>query len=607
MNKIKELIDKALKENLFGKNFQFRPNQRETIEFICNEYIQDNNATIILDAPTGTGKSIIAMWSSYILKELGNQGYIIASDKSLQNQYERDFSHYGLNWPSIKGVDNYDCDVNGLPFSLGECKMRGFTYDQAERLHCSQTCNYIQFRKKAIKSPVTLLNYSFWLIQQNYVNPKLALRQYLLQGGSVEGFGGPPGLDASVEVDDFDNFFPFKKRDFCFFDEAHKVDEIVQQHFSPILKKFPLLKTATLIKFLGSEGIKAPRVSKAYVEDLMDQILKEESNEKLAFYLNKLKVFLAGITKCREGLSKRARFKFGASVDSNLPKKWKNVFSQMDSLKDVHCKLEDYLEIIENEGLQTMLFSKNLQDGEIKLMCLSESTMIKKHLHKRAGFKVFMSATIGDPRTYSKIMGIENAKFIRLSNGFTYDKSPIVFVDRLKMSMQHKKENLPKAIVLLDQILAKHKNQRGLIHTGSYEFSQYITQHSKHVRRIIEYNKSSEKEEAIIKFKNGVNGVIMGPSILEGLDFADEVCRFQIFFKVPYPSLGDPLTLAKIKKSPGWYDWKTGITIQQGAGRSIRNKGDWAVTYILDACFGNLINKTEFFPDNFKQRIKKIK
>ena len=218
-----------------------------------------------------------------------------------------------------------------------------------------------------------------------------------------------------------------------------------------------------------------------------------------------------------------------------------------------------------------------------------------------------MSATIGEPKTYMKVMGIDNAKFIRLSNGFTYEKSPIVFVDRWKMSMQHKRESLPEAIKMLDKILEKHKGHRGLIHTGSYEFSQYIKGHTSHIKRIIEYNKSSEKKEALVKFKNTMNGVIMGPSILEGLDFKDDICRFQVFFKVPYPSLGDPLTNAKIKHSPGWYDWKTGITIQQGAGRSIRNKEDWAVTYILDACFGNLINKLEYFPDNFKNRIKTIK
>jgi hypothetical protein len=57
---------------------------------------------------------------------------------------------------------------------------------------------------------------------------------------------------------------------------------------------------------------------------------------------------------------------------------------------------------------------------------------------------------------------------------------------------------------------------------------------------------------------------------------------------------------------PGWYDWKTGIAIQQGAGRSIRSKDDWAVTYILDACFRSLINKTGFFPPSFEERLKTI-
>ena len=62
-------------------------------------------------------------------------------------------------------------------------------------------------------------------------------------------------------------------------------------------------------------------------------------------------------------------------------------------------------------------------------------------------------------------------------NGFDYKKSPIIFVNRWKMSLSHKHESLPKAIRMLDQILEKHKGHRGLIHTGSYEFSKYIKQH----------------------------------------------------------------------------------------------------------------------------------
>ena len=604
MSKINLLIDKALKDQVFGTNFKFRPYQRETIESICEQYIKDPESTIILDAPTGTGKSIIAMWCSYLLKEMGNTGYIVTSDKSLQSQYESDFMSYKLGWPSVQGQDNYDCEVNSLPFSIGECKMRGYSLQQAAKLSCSSYCGYINARQKGIKSPITLVNYSFWLIQQNYVNRKIAQFQQKLLKDTPSG---PLAPNASVQQDDFDNFFPFKKRDFVFFDEAHKVDEIVQQHFSPNFKKISLISTVSLMTFLRSENIKTSNVGKKVVEDLIDGILKESSKERMVFLLSKLKTFLVSILASRKELEKAAKFKFGVDVDSKLPQKWKKAFGQLDYLKDVHCKIEDYLEIIEDEGLQSMLFTQNLNEGQIKLMCLSESAMIKKHLHEKAGFKVFMSATIGEPKTFVKLMGIEKAKVIKLQNGFDYEKSPIVFVNRFKMSMQHKQESLPKAIRLLDQILEKHKGQRGLIHTGSYEFSKYIKQHSTHIRRIIEYNKSSEKSEALNKFKNGVNGVIMGPSILEGLDFADETCRFQIFFKVPYPSMGDPLTNAKIKKMPSWYDWKTGITLQQGVGRSIRNKEDWAITYILDACFGNIMNKEEFIPETLRKRIKIIK
>ena len=91
-----------------------------------------------------------------------------------------------------------------------------------------------------------------------------------------------------------------------------------------------------------------------------------------------------------------------------------------------------------------------------------------------------------------------------------------------------------------------------------------------------------------------------------GLDLKDDKSRFQIFFKVPYPSLNDPLVKAKMSAFADWYDWKTGISIQQGAGRSIRSKDDWAITYILDACFRSLINKQDFFPPSFKERIKTI-
>ena len=571
---IDQIINESLLKNTFGEGFAFRDGQREIIEAICNSYLEDPNATLVVDAPTGAGKSLIAMWSAHVLKELGNRGYLITSDLSLQDQYESDFYRLGLRWPSIRGVDNYECSVNGLPFSLGDCKLKGMGYEQAEKLSCYSSCDYLQNRKRSIEQPIALLNYSFWLIQRNYVEDRM--------------------LQDNKEV-------PFKSRDFVFFDEAHKVDEIVQGHFSPridigIVDRFGLAN-----RFIQKQDIGTPIQTLGSIKSIVTRLLTEKSKpalfEAMQDFRKIAKVYrkAAQITKAQAG----KRFK-----NREVPRDWATALTTFDRIKDVYCKFDDYVALIKDVGVDSMVI--NQMEDEAKFMCVEEGRMIQKYLHDRAGFKVFMSATIGDPRAFVKIMGIKNAKFIRVPNAFNYDKSPVVFVNRHKLSFREREASLPKVVKILDQIISKHSGQRGVIHTGSYMFANYIKQNSKHTFRLMDYENSKDKKGIIELFKKKDDAVLMGPSLLEGLDLKDDISRFQIFFKVPYPNVSDPLIKAKMQHSKEWYDWKTGISIMQGVGRSVRSKDDWAVTYVLDACFRSLINKKGFFPPSFQERIKTI-
>ena len=572
--RIDQIIDKALELNTFGKDFEFRKGQREIITKICETYQEDSNATLVIDAPTGAGKSLIAMWSAHILKELGNRGYMVTSDLSLQDQYESDFYNYGLRWPSIKGVDNYECSVNGLPFSLGDCKLKGMGYEQAEKLPCYNSCEYLQNRRRAIDQPIALLNYSFWLIQRNYVEAKM------LQD---------------------DRPVPFEQRDFVFFDEAHRIDDIVQSHFSPRIEPGLVERMMTLNRFASKQGFQEASYTKNKIQSLVNHMMVGGKNDVFTA-MSEFERILHGFGKVRQVANKMAKKRYGTA---GVPKDWQTAFGHFDRLKDVHCKVEDYLSLIKEVGIDKMVLDQN--EHEAKFMCVEESLMINKYLHEKANFKVFMSATIGDPRAFVKIMGIKNAKFIRMDNAFNYDKSPVVFVNRHKLSFREREESLPKVVEIMDQIISKHKGQRGIIHCGSYEFMNYIQSKSKHTFRLMNYENSKQKAEVLELFKKKEDAVLMGPSLLEGLDLKDDTSRFQIFFKVPYPSLGDPLIKAKMQTSNEWYDWKTGISIMQGVGRSVRSKDDWAVTYVLDACFRSLINKPGFFPPSFMERIKTIK
>ena len=572
--RIDQIIDKALELNTFGKDFEFRKGQREIITKICETYLEDPESTLVIDAPTGAGKSLIAMWSAHILKELGNRGYMVTSDLSLQDQYESDFYNYGLRWPSIKGVDNYECSVNGLPFSLGDCKLKGMGYEQAERLPCYGSCEYLQNRRRAIDQPIALLNYSFWLIQRNYVEAKM------LQD---------------------DRPVPFEHRDFVFFDEAHRIDDIVQSHFSPRIEPGLVDRMMTLNRFASKQGFQEASYTKNKIQSLVNHMMVGGKNDVFTA-MSEFERILHGFGKVRQVANKMAKKRYGTA---GVPKDWQTAFGHFDRLKDVHCKVEDYLSLIKEVGIDKMVLDQN--EHEAKFMCVEESLMINKYLHEKANFKVFMSATIGDPKAFVKIMGIKNAKFIRMDNAFNYDKSPVVFVNRHKLSFREREASLPKVVEIMDQIISKHKGQRGIIHCGSYEFMNYIQSKSKHTFRLMNYENSKQKADVLELFKKKEDAVLMGPSLLEGLDLKDDTSRFQIFFKVPYPSLGDPLIKAKMQTSNEWYDWKTGISIMQGVGRSVRSKDDWAVTYVLDACFRSLINKPGFFPPSFMERIKTIK
>jgi len=154
-----------------------------------------------------------------------------------------------------------------------------------------------------------------------------------------------------------------------------------------------------------------------------------------------------------------------------------------------------------------------------------------------------------------------------------------------------------------------HPEESGIIHSGSYEISGKIYESlpPDQKKRVLVYQGTREKEEALQRFLSEKNLILMGPSILEGLDLASEKSRFQVFVKVPFPSIGDKFVSAKMNYQPDWYDWRTITSILQGVGRSVRSEEDWAITYFLDGCLVDLLKRRRSsFPPEIQRRIKVV-
>ena len=220
-----------------------------------------------------------------------------------------------------------------------------------------------------------------------------------------------------------------------------------------------------------------------------------------------------------------------------------------------------------------------------------------------------MSATIGEDDVFAKECSFSNYYSIDIPSTFDFTNSPIFYIPDYRLSYKEKEQNLPKVAELIEATINMYAGKRGIIQTGSYQFAKQLIDYvGPAVRqRLILYDDTKGKTEAIEYFKYCNDKVLVGPSLIEGLSFDDDLCRFQIIMKVPYPSLADKFVKAKKNINPEWYSNTTAISILQGVGRGIRNEHDWCVTFIFDGCYSYLMqNSYKMFSDDFIRRIQVI-
>ena len=145
----------------------------------------------------------------------------------------------------------------------------------------------------------------------------------------------------------------------------------------------------------------------------------------------------------------------------------------------------------------------------------------------------------------------------------------------------------------------RHSGERGLILTSSVPRCQKILRYlspknTKRIRICHSYNKDGKTQDEIIsEHATDPTGVLLSSSLWEGVDLKDDLSRFQIIAKVPYPNYKEKRTKAKMDKFPLWYTAQTLTKLLQGFGRSIRSQDDWAKTYVLDTAVNNVFFKAQ--------------
>lgn len=568
----------------FGDDFSFRPNQYETILGLCYNILNDKSHHQIVDAPTGSGKSIICIVVAGVLSKYYNKSsYILCSDLFLWKQYSDAIKRYNLPFGELQGQENYICERNNSSFTTGLCQLKRISYSdlydynwcESNDYMCATRCPYLLERMKAINSRVTLMTYQLWLTHMNIAKENS----------------------------------PFVKRDIIFCDECHKLSSIVQS-FSTFF--IDIDSCVQMVKELVEYAWEDSHDICVELNDEFRDIIESRDNDAM---FNAIVEFSKTFKSISNIVSKAGDLyrKRSASERKMLSRDTLHIFNLTKRYDDLYQHLTMFISSIRLTNPDFIV--PTIEEGRITLNCAKEDVLCNDYVLKNADYKVFLSATVGSKDAFDDNCGIKlnkNDSIIkRVDSTFDFSRSPIVFINRYKMNYNSIDENFEKVSEMCMQILKKYQNERGIIHTGSYANTvklEEILKKSEFANRIITYENSLDKTFAINRLNELKNGILVGPTLMEGIDLPDDLCRFNIIMKVPYPNTSDKLVRAKMNIFPTWYNSETSMNIIQSIGRGVRNENDWCHTYILDACFDFLYQQTSGqYPSYVKKRIKRLK
>lgn len=557
-----------------------RPNQKKVLDEI-DQALKSGFKFIFLEAPTGFGKSAVAITLSRFL----GSSHLCTSTKDLQNQYSRDFPYLY----EVKGRNNFPCIVKedmGINESCeyGPC-LKDEDYDC---LYKTRLSDY------EVSSEGT--------IYENIDINKYALKKYhdkAKQHSQLVRIDWKPciyyhqkwiSMKSSHTIYNYkyflsDLFFSsgINKRKLLILDEAHTLESEISS-----FKNFNLNKE-NINRFFPKLNL--PENKPFDIETHID-------------FCTNLKKQFSDFIDSAERLIENSQSKRDINITD------RNLIDAIAYEKNLSLFLED-LQYNKDNWLVTNIIKSDRDNKttKIKIEPLDVSNYFKDIFDKGI-ISLLMSATILSKDNLCNSIGLKNdkVKFIKVEESeFSIEHRPIYLMNIAWLNARTMNQSLPQISKVIDNLLSVHKNDKGIIHTTSYSQLQFIKNNisKENSSRLIESNPKIDRNEMILKhFQSIKPTVLISPSMFLGVDLKDDLSRFQIIVKVPYPDLTDKRISVLKQRNPKWYEWNTILRLVQAYGRSVRNSDDYANTYILDSNISYILkNGKDMIPKWFSEAI----
>ncbi|MCV0411600.1 MAG: DEAD/DEAH box helicase family protein [Nitrosarchaeum sp.] len=527
---------------------------QKKIIFEIEEKLKSGYKKIILCAPTGVGKSLVgATVSRYF-----DSSFTITASKHLQDQYIKDIPFL----KPVKGKQNFACLK----------MMESEKVDNTRRaMRWGLTCDKGQCQEKIIKNgkevvEVCKFKPTIKQVDEHTQNTE-SCHYYLQKYDALVSKHSLWNYHAFFQIMKFNKklFEDYLNRKVSIFDEAHKIEDQIMQFigfdiFNGQIDECNLNSGKYDFSDLDSMIQLIDDIAYSYAKKIKDT-KESDSFQREPDY--------ESITRLERRYDRAAQAKIDILTG-------KDNFVVNDPVRDLNGNFRS----ISVKPIDVSSFANSFFTTE---------------------YQIFMSATI-DRFSFCENMGLvqDDVAFIDTPKSpFPLDNRRIDLLNIKRLSYGSTESDELEVIKVIDRIMNEHSGERGLILTSSVPRCQKILRYlsPKNTRRIRichSYNQDGKTQDEIIsEHASDPTSVLLSSSLWEGVDLKDDLSRFQIIAKVPYPNYKEKRTKAKMDKFPLWYTSQTLTKLLQGFGRSIRSENDWAKTYVLDTAVNNVFFKAQ--------------
>jgi Rad3-related DNA helicase len=585
---------------------QYRDEQKRILTEASNA-IRTGTDVIVIDAPTGIGKSGINMT---LAKWVGDAFYT-TPQKHLRDQLTDDPKLKPMH-TALRARADYTCrtplrdnplydksemsaeNIVKLSNNNRNCKECSINRSRDQRCHdFTPWCGYWTQKEKAMNADVAALTFTFLI----YDTP---LPTHTDTWDSEE---------AQSTLEPEQRQISFTDRDLLIVDEAHALEEqVASLHWSKTISR-NTLSLDVPSELENSDRVKE-RTGGFEFDELYDEFLLHVYNQERNIEEFKLTDGISVMRELSSGIRKRAMY-----LEDAIENQDRYIFEkgELIRLKDELISLNDRLNRImssDSDSRTNWVLDTPEEDDPAKLVF--RPTHVGEYLNSmvwsRADTIILSSATI--PYQSNTAQWLERIGIDPDENTWAKISAPSPFPTHNRpISLEHivgslttegKERNEDEVVETIRKLANKHDGEQGLIHTVSYDWAETLHEHLSDIA-MLHPNDDQDAKEVVSDWQSDSRDILLSPAMMEGVDLEGEQCRWQVLATVPYPNLSNPRVSYLKDEDNSWFYKMTAMRIVQSSGRAVRSKDDRAIYYVLDNHFMNMIS---YFPDWFRDAIK---